>query len=98
MLISVLIPCFNEAPALGRVVTAVLAGLPQERVRAVSLREERCGFEPEVPARLAQCGARFLEVGVSCHGRAYEEGKKVGLSDAFRACWEILKSNLLSGT
>lgn len=68
-----------------------------EVLRAVPLREDRFGFEPEVTARLARRGARFFEVGVSYHGRTYAEGKKVGLKDAFRACWVILKTNLLPG-
>jgi hypothetical protein len=35
--------------------------------------------------------ARIFEVPVSYHGRTYEEGKKIGLKDAFQAAWTILR-------
>ena len=35
--------------------------------------------------------ARIYEVPVSYHGRTYEEGKKIGLKDAFQAAWTILR-------
>ena len=35
--------------------------------------------------------AGIFEVPISYHGRTYEEGKKIGLKDAFQAVWTILK-------
>ena len=35
--------------------------------------------------------ARIFEVPISYHGRTYEEGKKIGLKDAFQAAWTILR-------
>ena len=35
--------------------------------------------------------ARIYEVPISYNGRTYEEGKKIGLKDAFQAVWTILK-------
>jgi hypothetical protein len=36
----------------------------------------------------------FFEVGISYCGRTYEEGKKIGLKDAFRALYAIVKYSL----
>jgi len=33
-------------------------------------------------------------VGISYSGRTYEEGKKIGWKDGWRAIWSILKYNL----
>ena len=34
---------------------------------------------------------RIYEVPISYHGRTYEEGKKIGPRDAFRALWCIMR-------
>ena len=61
------------------------------------LKENRFGFEPEVTAKLSRVkGIRIYEVGISYYGRTYEEGKKIGWRDGFRAIWCILKYNLWS--
>jgi glycosyltransferase involved in cell wall biosynthesis len=60
------------------------------------LKEKRFGFEPEVTARLSRVkGIRIYEVGISYYGRTYEEGKKIGWKDGFRAFWCIFKYNVL---
>jgi glycosyltransferase involved in cell wall biosynthesis len=58
------------------------------------VEESRFGFEPEITAKLAQRRCRFYEVGISYHGRTYEEGKKIGWRDGVRALYAILKYNL----
>jgi glycosyltransferase involved in cell wall biosynthesis len=63
----------------------------RELIQSIDLREDRFGFEPEVTAKLARRRVRIYEVGVSYAGRTYEEGKKIGLPDAFRALWCILR-------
>jgi len=64
----------------------------REVIRSIELEEERFGFEPEVTAKIAKIrGVRVYEVGISYHGRTYEEGKKIGFRDAVRAVWCILK-------
>ena len=50
-------------------------------------------FEESV-AKLARGHYRIYEVGISYWGRTYEEGKKIGWKDGFRAIWCILKYNL----
>ena len=68
----------------------------REILRKISLRENRFGFEPEITAKVARLRCRIFEVGVSYSGRTYEEGKKIGWKDGFRAIWCILKYNLWS--
>ena len=64
-------------------------------VQSLDLKERRFGFEPEVTAKIARVpGVRIYEVGISYYGRTYEEGKKIGWKDGFRAIYCILKYNL----
>jgi len=64
--------------------------------KSLELKEKRFGFEPEITAKLARVpGIRIFEVGVSYNGRTYEEGKKIGWKDGFRAIYCIFKYNLL---
>jgi glycosyltransferase involved in cell wall biosynthesis len=71
----------------------------REVIQGIDLVEDRFGFEPEVTAKLAKGGWRIFEVGISYSGRTYEEGKKIGLKDAFRAATCIVRySNLWDRT
>jgi glycosyltransferase involved in cell wall biosynthesis len=63
----------------------------RELIQSIELEEDRFGFEPEITCKLARARARIYEVGIAYHGRTYEEGKKIGLKDGFRALWCILK-------
>lgn len=64
-------------------------------IKGISLKEKRFGFEPEVTAKIARLpGIRIYEVGISYYGRTYEEGKKIGWKDGFRAIYCILKYGL----
>ena len=63
----------------------------RELIQAIPLEEDRFGFDPEVTCKLAKAGARIYEVGIAYHGRTYAEGKKIGMKDAFRALWCMLK-------
>ncbi len=63
----------------------------RELIQSIPLEEDRFGFEPEVTCKLAKAGARMYEVGIAYHGRTYEEGKKIGMKDGFRALWCIAK-------
>ena len=60
-------------------------------LQSIPLTSDRFGFEPEVTIKLARRRARIYEVAVSYSGRTYEEGKKIGLSDAFDALLTILR-------
>jgi glycosyltransferase involved in cell wall biosynthesis len=58
---------------------------------APTLKEDRFGIEPELTAKIARRKYRIYEVGISYFGRTYQEGKKIGLKDACRAAWSILR-------
>ncbi len=61
----------------------------REVIQAIDIQEDRFGFEPEVTAKIAQMHCRVFEVGISYHGRTYEEGKKIGWRDGIRAFYCI---------
>ena len=64
----------------------------REIIQSITIEENRFGFEPEITAKIAKIkGIRIYEVGISYYGRTYEEGKKIGVKDGFRALWAIVK-------
>ncbi|MGB1317161.1 MAG: glycosyltransferase family 2 protein [Flavobacteriales bacterium] len=66
-------------------------------VQSLRLKENRFGFEPEVTAKISRIpNIRIYEVGISYYGRTYEDGKKIGAADGFRAIYCILKYNIFS--
>jgi glycosyltransferase involved in cell wall biosynthesis len=68
-----------------------------EFIKKIYFKEKRFGFEPEVTSKIARfSGIRIYEVGISYYGRTYEEGKKIGMKDAMRAVYCIMKYNLFS--
>lgn len=65
------------------------------QIKSLSLKEKRFGFEPEVTAKISRISnISIYEVGISYYGRTYEEGKKIGAKDGFRAIYCILKYGL----
>lgn len=67
----------------------------RETIQGLKLEEKRFGFEPEVTAKIARIpNVRIYEIGISYYGRTYEEGKKIGWKDGFRAIFCILKYNI----
>ena len=69
----------------------------REIIQSIDLKENRFGFEPEVTAKMSKIPkVRIYEVGISYYGRTYEEGKKIGMKDAFRALYCIIRYNLFS--
>lgn len=62
--------------------------------KRIQLKENRFGIEPEITAKLAKMNARIYEVGISYHGRTYEEGKKITWKDGLSAVRCIVKYNL----
>jgi len=64
-------------------------------IKAINLRENRFGFEPEVTAKISRMkGIRIYEVGISYYGRTYKEGKKISWKDGVRAIYCIFKYGL----
>ena len=66
----------------------------REVIQSIDLREDRFGFEPEVTAKLAKGKYRIYEIPITYHPRTFEQGKKIGLKDAFRALYCIIRYNM----
>jgi glycosyltransferase involved in cell wall biosynthesis len=66
----------------------------REIIQAIPIEENRFGFEPEVTVKIAKRRLRVYEVGISYWGRTYEEGKKIGWRDGFRALYCLAKYTL----
>jgi glycosyltransferase involved in cell wall biosynthesis len=69
----------------------------REVIQSINIKENRFGFEPEVTAKISKMNIRIYEVGISYYGRTYDEGKKIGWRDGFRAIYCIIKYNLWGG-
>jgi dolichol-phosphate mannosyltransferase len=65
----------------------------REVIQSIEIRENRFGFEPEIVAKISHRGLRIYEMGISYHGRTYEEGKKIGYRDGLRALYCIIRYN-----
>ncbi len=65
----------------------------REIIQGIEIKENRFGFEPEIVAKVAHMRLRIYEMGISYHGRTYEEGKKIGLRDGIRALYCIFHYN-----
>ena len=59
-------------------------------LKSIELIEKSFSFEPEVTIKLSKKKYKFFEVPVTYNGRSYEEGKKIGLKDAFIALKTII--------
>lgn len=68
----------------------------REIIQGIQIEENRFGFEPEITAKVAKLDCRIYEVGISYYGRTYDEGKKIGWRDGFRAIYCIVKYSLFS--
>ena len=68
--------------------------LRREIIQAIPIEEDRFGFEPEITVKVAKRRLRIYEVGIGYWGRTYEEGKKIGWKDGFRALWCLLKYSI----
>ncbi len=63
----------------------------REILQSIPIEEDRFGFEPEITVKIAKRRLRIYEVGISYWGRTYEEGKKIGWKDGFRALFCLFK-------
>lgn len=64
---------------------------PKAVLDKIELTEDRFGVEPEITAKAAAMDLRFLEIPISYARRSFEEGKKIGARDGFRALYVISK-------
>ncbi len=60
-------------------------------LKALPLRSDRFGIEPEITAKLFKRGARVYEVPITYEGRDYSEGKKISWRDGFPALWTLVR-------
>src|SRR5437588_994597 len=60
-------------------------------LKSIPLHSDRFGIEPELTIKVARRQVRIYETPISYHGRTYEEGKKIGLKDAFDALRVIFR-------
>jgi glycosyltransferase involved in cell wall biosynthesis len=70
----------------------------REVLSGLRLKSNRFGFEPEITAKIAKKrnpAWRVYEIPISYSGRTYEEGKKIGLKDAFTALYCIIRFGLM---
>ncbi|HMN96170.1 MAG TPA: glycosyltransferase family 2 protein [Phycisphaerales bacterium] len=67
--------------------------LPLDLLRRVRphLTEDRFGIEPQITAVLGRLGARVAQVEVAYSPRGFRDGKKIGVRDALRALWVLLR-------
>lgn len=63
----------------------------KEVVEGMKIRANKFDFEPEFTAKILKRKVRVYEVPISFNPRDYEEGKKIGISDAFQAVWALIK-------
>lgn len=61
----------------------------REVIQDVQIEQDRFGIEPEITAKLARRGYRFVEVPISYDSRGYDEGKKIGVKDLINAIYCI---------
>ncbi len=60
-------------------------------LQSIPIRSNRFGIEPELTIKLAKRHVRIYETPIAYHGRTYDEGKKIGMKDAFEAVYIILR-------
>jgi glycosyltransferase involved in cell wall biosynthesis len=61
----------------------------KEAIAGISISQDRFGIEPELTAKLARRGFKFVEVPIRYDSRGYDEGKKIGIKDLFNAIYCI---------
>lgn len=63
-------------------------------LKKISIEQKRFGFEPEITAKISRMKCRIYEIGISYHGRTYNDGKKITWKDGIVAIYCIFKYNL----
>ncbi len=60
-------------------------------LKKLYLENDGFAFDAEITLKVARLNVRVYEVGISYHGRSYEEGKKITWKDGFRTIYAIFK-------
>lgn len=61
----------------------------KEAIEGIDIAQDRFGIEPELTAKLARRGFKFVEVPIRYDSRGYDEGKKIGVKDLINAIYCI---------
>jgi len=67
----------------------------KEVIKPLVMTSKGFGMEVEITALICKTRARTYEVPISYYGRAYDEGKKIGMMDGVAALWYIGYYNLI---
>ena len=70
--------------------------MKREVAEKLDIQSRTFAVEPEMTAKIAKMKVRVYEVPISYSGRDYEEGKKIGLKDAFIAIWAIVNWHFMA--
>ena len=62
-----------------------------EVIEGIKIRSKRFNFEPEFTAKILKRKYRIFEVPITFNPRNYDEGKKIGMKDAFEAVWALMR-------
>ncbi len=65
-----------------------------KKIKDIEIKEKSFGFEPEITIKLSKKKLKFYEVPITYNGRGYDDGKKIGIKDAFIALYCIVKYSL----
>ena len=65
-----------------------------EILKALRLKSDRFGIEPDLTVKVAKLGCRVYEVPIAYHGRTYAEGKKITWRDGIAALYYIVRFRL----
>lgn len=68
--------------------------IPTKLIKALKLKQNRFGFEPEVTAKILKRNIRIYEVPISYSGREFSEGKKITWRDGVHALYLLFKYRL----
>jgi len=68
----------------------------REVVKDMKIHARGFDFEPEFTAKILKRKRRIFEVPITFNPRDYAEGKKIKLSDAFKAVWTLIKYRFIN--
>ncbi|HVB63982.1 MAG TPA: glycosyltransferase family 2 protein [Nitrolancea sp.] len=64
--------------------------------RALKLKSNRWGFDPEITAKILKHGNRIYEVPIAYNGREFWEGKKISWKDGFTVMGSLIRYRFLN--
>ena len=64
--------------------------------RALKLKSNRWGFDPEITAKILKRGNRIYEVPIAYNGREFWEGKKISWKDGFTVMGSLIRYRFLN--